>query len=109
RIGRGATATVYLCRRQGEGGFSRRFALKVLRPHLSRNPDAVSSLLREARLTGRLHHPNVVSVVDVGSHRGQPYLVMEYVPGCSVAELLEAEARGAVTIRAAVAAAIGVE
>lgn len=109
RIGRGATATVYLCRRQGEGGFSRRFALKVLRPHLSRNPDAVSSLLREARLTGRLHHPNVVSVVDVGSHRGQPYLVMDYVPGCSVAELLEAEARGAVTIDAAVAAAIGVE
>lgn len=109
RIARGGMATVYLCRLRGEGGFSRRFALKVLRRHLCHNPDAVRLLLREARLTGRLHHPNVVSVVDVGSNRGQPYLVMEYVPGCSVAELLAAQERGELTVSAAVAAVIGVE
>lgn len=109
RLGRGGMATVYLCRLRGEGGFSRRFALKVLRKHLCRSPDAVQLLLREARLTGKLHHPNVVSVVDVGNDGGQPYLVMEYVPGCSVAELLAAEARGELLITPAVAAAIGVE
>ncbi len=89
RIGRGGMATVYLCRTRGEGGFTRRFAMKVLRAHLCQSPEAIEMLLREARLTAQLHHPNVVSVIDVGSNRGQPYLVMDYVPGCSVADLLE--------------------
>lgn len=109
RIGRGGMATVYLCRLEGEGGFSRRFALKVLREHLCRSPEAVQMLLREARLTGRLHHPNVVSVIDVGNDRGQPYLVMEYVPGCSVAELIAAETRGDVTVPPRAGAAIVIE
>jgi len=109
RLGRGGMATVYACRVRGEGGFSRLFAMKVLREHLCQNPEAVRLLLREARLTGRLHHPNVVSVVDVGSSRGQPYLVMEFVAGCSVADLLAAEARGTLLIDPSIAAAIGVE
>lgn len=109
RLGQGGMATVYSCRLRGEGGFSRRFAMKVLREHLCRSPEAVQALLREARLTGRLHHPNVVSVVDVGSDRGQPYLVMEYVAGCSVAELLAAESRGGLLVASPVAAAIAIE
>lgn len=109
RLGRGGMATVYACRVRGEGGFSRLFAMKVLREHLCQNPEAVRLLLREARLTGRLHHPNVVSVVDVGSSRGQPYLVMEFVAGCSVADLLAAEAQGALSIDAPIAASIGIE
>jgi hypothetical protein len=109
RLGRGGMATVYLCRLEGEGGFSRRFALKVLREHLCRSPEAVQMLLREARFTGRLHHPNVVSVIDVGNNGGQPYLVMEYVPGCSVAELLAAEANGSLTLPPSAGAAIVIE
>ncbi len=109
RLGRGGMATVYLCRTRGEGGFTRQFAMKVLRTHLSENAEATDMLLREARFTGRLHHPNVVSVVDVGSNRGQPYLVMDYVPGCSVASLLEAEARGGLQITPRLATAVMLE
>lgn len=106
RLGRGGMATVYLCRTRGEAGFTRRFAMKVLRTHLSDDAEAAAMLLREARFTGRLHHPNVVSVVDVGSNRGQPYLVMDYVAGCSAATLLEAAERGALVLSERVAAAV---
>ncbi len=109
RLGRGGMATVYLCRTRGEAGFTRRFAMKVLRTHLSDSAEANEMLLREARFTGRLHHPNVVSVVDVGSNRGQPYLVMDYVPGCSAATLLQAAERGALQLTERVAAAITLE
>jgi serine/threonine-protein kinase len=109
RLGRGGMATVYLCRTRGEGGFTRRFAMKVLRTHLSESAEATHMLLREARLTGRLHHPNVVSVVDVGWNRGQPYLVMDYVAGCSVANLLEAEDRGGLQVAPRVASALVLE
>ncbi len=109
RLGRGGMATVYLCRTRGDGGFTRRFAMKVLRTHLSESAEATHMLLREARLTGRLHHPNVVSVVDIGWNRGQPYLVMDYVAGCSVANLLEAEERGGLQVGPRVASALILE
>lgn len=61
--------------------------------------------MREARIAGRLQHPNVVSVYDVTEHDGLPVLVMEYVPSRSLAELL-AE-RG--TMAPQVAAGIGAQ
>ncbi len=88
RLGRGGMGTVYLVQLRGEGGFERQFALKVLRTHLAADPKAVRALYDEARITSRLNHANVVSVVDVGSHSGQPYVVMDYVNGLSLAELL---------------------
>lgn len=88
RIARGGMGSVYLCRATGEGGFRRLFALKVLRRHLSSNERSVQMFLDEAKIASALHHPNVVGVVDVGSHEGQPYLVMDYVEGSSFADLL---------------------
>jgi serine/threonine-protein kinase len=88
RLGRGGMGTVYLARITGDGGFRRLFAIKVLRSHLSRSDEAGQMLLKEARIASRIDHPNIVSVVDVGSHEGQPYLVMDYVTGCSLADLL---------------------
>lgn len=100
RLGRGGMGTVYLARITGDGGFRRLFAIKVLRSHLSRSDEATQMLLKEARIASRVDHPNIVSVVDVGSHEGQPYLVMDYVTGCSLADLLKANSKGATTAAA---------
>jgi serine/threonine protein kinase len=103
RLGRGGMGTVYLARITGDGGFRRLFAIKVLRSHLSRSDEATQMLLKEARIASRVDHPNIVSVVDVGSHEGQPYLVMDYVTGCSLADLLKANSS-----RASTAAAVSI-
>jgi serine/threonine protein kinase len=103
RLGRGGMGTVYLARITGDGGFRRLFAIKVLRSHLSRSDEATQMLLKEARIASRVDHPNIVSVVDVGSHEGQPYLVMDYVTGCSLADLLKAGSS-----RASTAAAVSI-
>ncbi len=92
-IGRGGMGTVYLCRLRAEGGFRRLFAMKLLHRHLSRDDSAAQRFLEEAHLAGRTHHPNVVGVVDAGFWRKQPYLVMEYVEGVSLRELLLANGR----------------
>ena len=89
RIARGGMGTVYLCRVTGAGGFRRLFALKVIRDHLSRNQEYVTMLLQEARIASRLHHPNVVGIVDIGTLANQHYLVMDYVEGCTFSELMK--------------------
>jgi serine/threonine protein kinase len=100
RLGRGGMGTVYLARITGDGGFRRLFAIKVLRSHLSRSDEATQMLLKEARIASRVDHPNIVSVVDVGSHEGQPYLVMDYITGCSLADLLKSSSKGSSTAAA---------
>ena len=92
RIGRGGMGSVYLCRLSVEGGFRRLFALKLLRKHLLADSAAARRFLDEARLAGHIHHPNVVSVMDAGLHATQPYLVMDYVEGGSLKDLLAAHA-----------------
>jgi serine/threonine-protein kinase len=81
-------ATVYLGRSEGEAGFQRLFAIKVLHPHLADDEAFRDMLLDEARIAARLHHPNVVPIVDLGSDDGLFYVVMEYVEGCSLHALL---------------------
>lgn len=100
RLGRGGMGTVYLARVTGEGGFRRLFAIKVLRSHLTHSSEATQMLLKEARIASRMDHPNIVSVVDVGEHEGQPYLVMDYVTGCSLADLLRTNSGKATTAAA---------
>lgn len=90
RIGRGGMGSVYLARLTAKGGFRRLFALKLLRSYLASDNAATEAFLAEARLAGQLHHPNVVSVVDAGVHQQQVYLVMDYVEGCSLKQLMTA-------------------
>jgi serine/threonine-protein kinase len=87
-LGRGGMANVYLARTWGDAGFSRLFAVKVLHPHLAEDAAFVSMLLDEARIAARLHHPNVVPIVDLGSQDGSHYVVMDYVEGCPLSALL---------------------
>ena len=69
-----------------------RFALKILRKEvIMSDPELQKRLLREARLAGNIHHPNLISVVDVelDSDTKYAYIVMEYVRGVSIEQLLE--------------------
>jgi eukaryotic-like serine/threonine-protein kinase len=84
-LGRGGMATVFLAR---DSALQRPVALKVLAGDLSGDGPFRARFLREAQLAGRLSHPNVVRVFDAGEADGRPYIVMEYVPGETVADLL---------------------
>src|SRR5579863_10487856 len=88
-LGTGGMATVYLARTAGEAGFQRMFAVKILHPHLAKESGFISMLLDEARIAARLHHPNVVPIVDLGSQDGAHFVAMEYIEGCSLSALLK--------------------
>ncbi|MBP6632329.1 MAG: serine/threonine protein kinase [Kofleriaceae bacterium] len=87
-LARGGMGVVYLCRRAGEAGFERLLAVKHLHTHLAGDAEFVAMLLDEARLAARIHHHNVASVVELGYFEWGYYLVMPYVEGCALGELL---------------------
>ncbi len=87
-LGRGGMGSVFLCRRSGERGFRRLFALKQLHRHLLDEPEFTDMLVDEAKLASLLHHPNVVSVLDFKRSDAGYYLVMDYVEGVNLAQLL---------------------
>jgi serine/threonine protein kinase len=89
RLGRGGMASVYLAH---DENLDRLVALKVLEC-LAGDGDGRRRFLREARLAASLAHPNVVTVFDSGEHHGAPYIVMEYVDGRSLADLIAARGR----------------
>ncbi|HET9957760.1 MAG TPA: protein kinase [Polyangiaceae bacterium] len=72
----------------------RRLAVKVLSPHMAREPEALARFQREAEIISHLNHPNVVQVIDFDStEAGAPYLVMEFLHGETLAARLEREGR----------------
>ncbi len=91
-LGRGGMGTVYLATHLGT---ERPVAIKVIAPQYMERPEFVERFRREARAAGRLRHPNVVDVTDFGftrTEKGQvAYLVMEYLDGCTLGEILEEE------------------
>lgn len=66
----------------------RTVALKVLRPDYCADESSVLRFLREARTIGRVSHPHIVTVYDVGEDRGTLYIAMEYVDGKPLSELI---------------------
>jgi serine/threonine protein kinase len=89
----GGMATVYLARLSGVGGFQRFAAIKRLHPHLAREPEFIEMFLDEARLAARIHHPNVVPILEIGTSEHGYYLVMEYVEGDTLGRLLTRSAQ----------------
>ncbi len=91
-LGRGGMGTVYLATHLGT---ERPVAVKVIAPQFMERPEFVERFRREARAAGRLRHPNVVNVTDFGfaetSDGRAAYLVMEYLDGCTLGEILEEE------------------
>src|SRR5437773_2236790 len=84
-LGRGGMGVVY---KAWQPGLNRLVALKMIPGRALADPDAVARFRREAEAVARLQHPNIVHVHEVGEHDGQPYLVMEYVPGASLRQRL---------------------
>jgi serine/threonine protein kinase len=82
-LGNGGMAVVYLAH---DEELHRRVAIKVLAEHLAGDDNFRARFLQESKLAGRLSHPNVVQVYDAGEAEGSPYIVMEYVPGDTVAQ-----------------------
>jgi serine/threonine protein kinase len=105
----GGMATVYLARQSGAGGFGRTVAVKRLHPHLARDPDFVAMFLDEARLAARVAHANVVSTLDVVTLADELFLVLEYIKGESLANLLKASVAGKTKPPVAVAVALVVD
>jgi serine/threonine-protein kinase len=89
-LGEGGMGVVYEAMHLG---LKKRFAVKTLRPSVARIPEAQTRFLREGEAASRIHHPHVVNVVDVGTEAGIPFLVMEFLEGLSLAELIEAGGR----------------
>ena len=88
-LARGGMAAVYLVRRIGPGGFARHAAMKLVRPELAAKPELRAMFLDEARLAARIVHANVVHIEELGEHDGRLFLVMEYVPGVTLADFME--------------------
>ncbi len=88
RIARGGMAEVFLARDQL---LDRPVAVKVLFPEYATDPAFVERFRREAQAAANLNHPNVVGVYDWGQELGTYYIVMEYVEGRSLAEIIRAE------------------
>ena len=91
-IATGGMATVYLARARAVAGFERIVAIKVCHPHLRHEEEFSAMFLDEARLAASIHHPNVVSTLDVGEAE-QLYLVMEYIEGDRISGLIKAASR----------------
>lgn len=84
-IGEGGMADVYLAE---DTILNREVAIKVLRGELSRDPVTLLRFQREASAVSKLSHPNVVDVYDVGESEGHHYIVMEYVRGRTLKQLI---------------------
>jgi serine/threonine protein kinase len=89
-VGHGPPAPTvsYVGRQRGQWGFQRLYTLRVMAGPPAEAHRTMSSFLREARIGGLLGHPNVLRVIDVGSHHGQPFLVLDHIEGLTLAALL---------------------
>jgi serine/threonine-protein kinase len=86
RIARGGMGTLYLA---WDPKLDRHVAIKVLTDD---NDDLRERFSREARSAARLHHPNIVTIFDVGEYDGQPFIAMEYIQGETLATLIKERA-----------------
>jgi serine/threonine protein kinase len=85
QLGRGAMGTVYRAQ-DAQAGLE--VALKVLAADLTFDPEMIERFRREGQALKQLRHPNIVSLVDTFQHEGRQVIVMEYVPGGSLFQLV---------------------
>lgn len=91
-IGAGGMAEVYAARVVGAEQFAKLVALKVMLPHLSRDPKFARMFVEEARLAGNIESAHVVATLDLGKdEREGLYQAMELVLGASLRQLLDAD------------------
>jgi eukaryotic-like serine/threonine-protein kinase len=92
-MAKGGMATLFLARISGPEGFEKLVALKRVHDQLGDEEQFVQMFLDEARISARIHHPNVASVFDMGEVDGSYYIAMEYVHGQNLNDVLRAAVR----------------
>ena len=106
QIAHGGMASVHLGCLSGPVGFRRVVAVKRLHPQFATDPAFSAMLVDEATIAGRIHHPNVAGVMDVIQEERGLALVIEYVHGLSLAELLSLARKRSEAVPPAIAVAI---
>ena len=84
-VGRGGMAAVY---KAHDTVLERDVAIKLIAPHLAWEPKFVDRFLEEARVVARLKHPNIVTIYDFGRYEDRPFLVMEFIEGEQLSDLV---------------------
>ncbi|MEP7049085.1 MAG: serine/threonine-protein kinase [Pseudomonadota bacterium] len=91
-LGRGGMANVYLAVTRGPSGVSKLVVLKALLPDLATEASALTAFLDEARLAAQLNHGNVVQTYEVGTQGERHVIVMEYLEGQSLGNVIRRSA-----------------
>src|ERR1700747_737725 len=84
-IGRGGMGVIY---KAVDPGIGRVVAIKMMTGAFLENPELLQRFYREAQSAGKLQHPNIVTIYDLGVQDGNPYLVMEFLEGDSLDALI---------------------
>ncbi|HEY8072746.1 MAG TPA: protein kinase, partial [Labilithrix sp.] len=92
KLAAGGMGSVYVARGRGALGFENVVAVKRPHMHLLEAPEFREALIDEARIASKIRHANVVCVRDVAVEGALVYLVMDYVDGVSLAQLLRSDA-----------------
>ena len=87
KIASGGMADVFKAKKLGARGFSKIFAIKVIKEDISKDPKLKDMFVKEAELSARLVHPNIVQIFELGEVDGVLYIVMEYIHGKNLREI----------------------
>ncbi|GIL18461.1 MAG: hypothetical protein BroJett040_22120 [Oligoflexia bacterium] len=88
KLAAGGMAEIYLAKSIGAGGIGKFVAIKRILPQFTDNPEFVEMFKEEAKVVMNLNHGNIVSIYDFGIEHNQFYLVMEYVEGQNLRQVL---------------------
>src|SRR6188768_1600800 len=109
QIARGGMATIHIARLMGDEGFSRIVAAKRLLPEFAEDTEFVAMFMDEARIASKVHHPNVVPVLDLVTTSDEVMLVQEYVHGVPLHVLLRTSHEGGKKIPVRIAVSIAAQ
>lgn len=89
KVASGGMADVFSARTVGTRGFSKTVAIKRIYSHLAESSHSVAMFTDEAKIASRLHHPNIVQILELGEVSSRPFIAMEYVSGRDLFRIFE--------------------